>query len=235
MKTDILQRTVNFPLKVFRSVKRRIKGQPGDFLRQVSGVIHVGANAGQEKETYARHNLDVIWIEPIPEVFAQLKAGLENFPRQRALRALVTDKDNEEYTFHIASNDGQSSSIFELELHKDIWSEVYFEKSIQLKSVSLTTLTERENIDVSKYDALIMDTQGSELLVLSGAERLLDGFKYIKTEVADFEIYKGCCQLKDIENFLAKHGFKEFSRSEFAARTAGGACYDIIYQNSSRR
>ncbi len=230
MKTYTLKQIAAFALRVLRFAKRALKNPPDAFLRDVSGVIHIGANAGQEKEIYARYNLDVIWVEPIPEVFLRLKSGLEKFPRQQAYQYLITDRDNEEYTFHIANNEGQSSSIFELELHKDIWSEIYFEKSIQLKSVSLTTLIKRESIKIDKYNALIMDTQGSELLVLKGAESLLRGFKYIKTEVADFEIYKDCCQLKDIEDFLSKQGFKEFSRNKFASRAEGGSCYDIIYR-----
>lgn len=235
MKMNILKQVAIFPLRLFRSARYRLKKNPDAFLRRVSGVIHVGANTGQEKELYARHNLDVVWIEPIPEVFSQLKAGLKEFPRQQAYQYLITDRDDEEFIFHIANNDGQSSSILELELHKDVWSEIYYEKSIQLKSLSLTSLVEKENIEIDKYDALIMDTQGSELLVLKGAESLLDGFKYIKTEAADFEVYKGCCQLKDIENFMGKRGFKEFSRKRFAYRIKGGNCYDIVYRRASDR
>lgn len=230
MKTDILKQAAAFPFRAFRFAKRMAGLTPDAFLRRVSGVIHVGANTGQEKEIYARHNLDVVWIEPIPEVFAELKAGLEDFPRQQAYQCLVTDKNGEEYTFHIANNEGQSSSIFDLDLHKDIWAEIYYEKSIQLKSLTLTALVEREGIEIGNYDALIMDTQGSELLVLKGAESLLKNFRYIKTEVADFEIYKGCCQLKDIESFLGKHGFKEHNRSKFATRAEGGDCYNIVYR-----
>ena len=36
------------------------------YLKRVTGVIHVGANAGQERELYASFHLDVVWIEPIP-------------------------------------------------------------------------------------------------------------------------------------------------------------------------
>ena len=60
----------------------------------------------------------------------------------------------------------------------------------------------RERIDRARYDALVMDTQGSELLVLRGAEPVLEHFRFIKTEVPDFEAYAGCAQLDDIERFL---------------------------------
>jgi hypothetical protein len=43
------------------------------YLRKVRGVIHVGANEGQERDLYAAFGLNVIWIEPIPEVFQVLR------------------------------------------------------------------------------------------------------------------------------------------------------------------
>ena len=43
---------------------------PDDFLRDVTGVVHVGANTGQERDKYARHGLSVIWVEPIPDIYA---------------------------------------------------------------------------------------------------------------------------------------------------------------------
>lgn len=224
-----------FPIRLVRFARRAFEKKPDAFLRRVSGVIHVGANAGQEREIYAGHNLDVVWIEPIPEVFSELKANLKKFPRQQAYRYLITDRDDEEYTFHIANNQGQSSSILELDLHKDIWAEIHYEKAILLKSITLSSLVRAEKIKINKYDALIMDTQGTELLVLKGAEGLLSRFKYIKTEAADFEVYKGCCRVEDIADFLGKRGFKEFSRHQFAYRNEGGACYDIVYKKSVGR
>ena len=44
-------------------------------------------------------------------------------------------------------------------------------------------LLEREGIDPQRYDALVMDTQGSELLVLRGAEPL--GFGHAVTRAAE--------------------------------------------------
>ncbi len=232
MKLNKLLKIKELPAKLRRFVKRGFKRAPDAFLRRVSGVVHVGANTGQERFVYSHFNLPVIWIEPIPEVFEQLKTNLEDFPRQEAYQYLVTDLDGSEYQFHIADNDGQSSSILDFDLHRDIWAEIGFEKSIPLKSITLSTLIEAENIEIIKYDALIMDTQGTELLVLKGAENLLHRFKYIKTEAADFEIYKNCCQVEDLEYFLGKHNFKEITRTKFAARKEGGNCYDIIYKKS---
>ena len=200
------------------------------FLARVSGLIHVGANTGQEREQYARHNLDVVWIEPIPEIFAELQRNLERFPKQHAFEYLIADEDDEEHVFHIANNHGASSSMLALNLHKEIWPDIDYQESIVLKSTTLASLVKRENLDLNKYQALVMDTQGTELLVLKGASDLLKGFSYIKTEATDFECYTGCCTVAEIEQFLTRHGFRECRRNKFAFRKGVGACYDILFR-----
>lgn len=81
------------------------------FLRAARGVVHVGANTGQERELYAHFQLDVLWIEPLSDVFTALERNIRAFPRQRALRARVTDRDDGEYAFRVANNRGQSSLL----------------------------------------------------------------------------------------------------------------------------
>ena len=213
--------------------RKYLSTDPNRFLQEVSGVIHVGANIGQERYRYGQYGLRVIWIEPIPAVFRMLKANIEGLPRQRAFECLVTDRDGAEYPFHIANNNGKSSSILDLKLHRDIWPEVGYRETIALKSLTLTSLLQRERIDPAEYDALILDTQGSELLVLQGAAPLLRHFKYVKTEAPDFESYAGCCRLDDIDSFLAQHGYREFSRVKFASRAEGGSYYDIVYRRQT--
>jgi FkbM family methyltransferase len=215
---------------LLRRVQIALNGDPDEFLKHVSGVIHVGANHGQERDLYERHDLCVLWIEALPEAFEILRGTLEGYPRQIALQALVTDQDDAEYAFHVANNEGQSSSILDLKHHKDIWPHVSYERTVTLRSTTLDALVEARHIDATRYDALILDTQGSELLVLRGAARHLSRFRYIKTEVADFESYAGCCQLADIARFMTAHGFREYSRRRFAQRDQGGSYYDIVYE-----
>jgi FkbM family methyltransferase len=216
-------------MKLLRRLRRLFAPDPNRFLRSARGVIHVGANVGQERELYRRHGLEVLWIEPIPDVFARLSANIAAFPQQRALQRLVTDRDEAAYEFNVANNDGESSSILALKEHRDVWPKVQFTRTITLSSTTLATLLARERIDLARYDALVMDTQGSELLVLRGAEPVLAHFKFIKTEVPDFEAYEGCAQLADIDRFLRDRGYEELARNRFASRPGGGHYYDVVY------
>lgn len=215
-----------------RKIKKLFKKDKNKFLKGANGIIHIGANSGQERGVYDKYGLHVIWIEPIQEIFDNLQKNIESYPKQTAYKELITDCNDKEYDFHIANNEGGSSSIFDFKDHKDIWPEVVFERSIKLKSITLPSLIEKQGIDIGQYQVLLMDTQGSELLILKGAQTLLKNFKFIKTEVADFEAYEGCCQLNELEEFMKKNGFREFIRTEMAKHKRGGKYYDIVYKKS---
>jgi len=225
------------PLDAFRKVLRcglaHLRRDPDRFLWRVNGVLHVGANIGEEARRYNALGLNVLWVEPIPEVFGRLQANIAPYSNQRALQALLTDKNGAHYTFHIANNDGASSSILELHLHIDIWPMVTYDRSISLESATLCSLASDHGLDLSLYPALVIDTQGSELLVLRGAEAILHNFKYIKTEVADFESYVDCCQLQELKAWLFTRGYREFSRKAFATHPNGGHYYDVVFRRGA--
>jgi FkbM family methyltransferase len=211
----------------------RRTGQDRDaaYMRQLRGVIHVGANTGQERAHYNQYGLRVLWIEPVPEVFAQLQANLDGMAGQSALCALIADQEGREVDFHVASNDGLSSSMLELGRHKEVWPEVKYQRTLKLRTTTLDAML-RDGIiaPVDAFNGLVMDTQGSELMVLRGATELLRRIDFVKTEAADFESYVGCCQLDELGAFLGKHGFAEMRRHRFANRPGLGAYYDVVFQ-----
>lgn len=218
---------------VTKRVRRLVKmrdGDPNEFLRSCSGVVHVGANTGQEAQFYDEFGLSVLWIEPIPEVFAALERNIERYPRQRALNELIVDVDGTEVTLHVANNQGASSSILDLHQHKDIWPEVDFVRDIQCAAVTLPTALRKAAIDASAYDALIMDTQGSELSVLKGASEMLHLFRYIRTETADFEAYRNCATVDSIDAYLVAHGFSQVRKDEVVRHKDGGAYFEVLYE-----
>jgi hypothetical protein len=75
----------------------------------------------------------------------------------------------------------------------------------------------------------VLDTQGSELLILKGAEHTLGFIDVITTEVADFESYKDCARLEQIAGFLSSHGFREYCREELDRHPTGRWYYEITY------
>ncbi|WFU39425.1 FkbM family methyltransferase [Bradyrhizobium sp. CB82] len=216
--------------RLHRYIYRRLYGDPNSYLELCSGVIHVGANAGQERDLYARHKLKVVWIEAIPEQFEALRQNIRSLPEQRAINALIADTDGKSYTFHVSNNDGLSSSILDLRGHKDIWPDVHYVRDITINSSTLKTALEMWRIDPGQYNALVLDTQGSELLVLRGAEELLGQFKFIKAEAADFESYRNCATVDQLCSYLKSFGFRVNREDRFAKRASGGAYFDILFE-----
>ncbi len=216
-----------------RWLRGKYRPTDGDaFFCDVHGVVHIGANTGQERFFYLANSICVLWVEPIPDVFQKLAHNLQNFTDQKALNYLISDIDGQQIDFHVTDNGGESSSIFQLEKHKLLWPEVKHAQTIKLLTSRLDTMIAKENVDIGKYQALVIDTQGAELLVLKGAESIIQCFKYIKLEVADFESYSGNCTLEEINDFMKKHHFIEHSRTEFAQHEVG-SYFDITYKRSS--
>ena len=217
------------PLQKLRNLFYKKASGVDSFLPQASGVVHIGANTGQERDLYARYGLDVIWVEPIPDVFAELQRNIATHARQAAYRYLLTDKDDEDTSLNIANNNGAASSIFDIGELSEIWPEIDYTSKVNMKSTTFASFVTKESIDLSDYDTLVMDTQGSELMVLKGAGALLSNFRFIKTEAADFEAYIGCCQLKELSAYLSGFGFREVIRTPFPVSATNGTYYDVLY------
>ena len=218
------------PQNWFFSKKIIPLGHVDAFLNDVCGVIHIGANVGQERSHYADLDIRVVWVEPIPNVFQVLKRNLGNFHKQRAYNYLLTNQDGVCHELKIANNGGESSSIFELAGHKNLWPSIHYVETMNIFGTTLQSMIERENINISDFQALVVDTQGSELMVLQGAGDLIKRFRYIKLEAADFESYEGCCQIGDLGNYLKNFGFDEVQRVKFAG-TGFQNYFNLIYAN----
>jgi len=169
------------PVKYFKSLAYRLAGLRQDsnyFLDSVTGVIHIGANLGQERSLYSSKNLAVLWVEPIPAIYERLVENLSCFPGQRAAQALLLDREGVTVQLNIASNEGASSSVFLFKHHQSIWPDVEFVDQLLMESQTLPGLLRQLQLQMSDYQALVMDTQGSELLILKGSLSILDQFKY---------------------------------------------------------
>lgn len=204
---------------------------PDRFLKGGRGVIHIGANKGQERELYSGYGLKVVWIEPIPDIFRELQSNIAGFPDQAAYNALIAEKDGIQYQFHISDNEGSSSSI--LEANRELvyeWKTVNFPTSIELESLSLPTFLRSNAIDVASYDMLVLDTQGAELMILRGAQEILRQFRYVQCEAVNYEVYSGCCLLADLDAYMSKQGFRQTGRFVLSRAAKGGRQWDVLYR-----
>jgi FkbM family methyltransferase len=204
----------------FREIKEKYGINP-------KGVVHVGANYGQEAKDYNDNGVeDVIWIEANPQNMDILISNLSAYPNFNpllVLNACVSDKDDQDVQFHISNNEGQSSSILDLEYHKIAHQEVFYTETINLKTTTLNTLFKK--FDLSKFTFLNADIQGAELLMLKGATDVLQYFDCLYLEVNEKELYKGCGLIGEIDEFVKDFGFSRV-QTEWCGNFGWG---DAIY------
>lgn len=173
------------------------------------GVLHLGANTGQEASEYARLGIKtVIWVEALPDIYERLLLHLKSFPGQSALQACLSDRDGEEVSFNVASNDAQSSSFLEFGTHAKEHPTVKFIRKVPLVTSRIDTVLTQRGIELEGSEWMLnADLQGAELLAMRGLGRFWSHFRYAYIEVNEKELYVGCPLVQDINEYLGTHGF----------------------------
>lgn len=170
-----------------------------------NGIIHIGAHAMEERQDYFNKGVcNVIWIEANPALSKQNKQNISH--TEKVFEFAASDTDGEVYDFNLTNN-GQSSSILELGLHKHHHPHVHVTETIKVTSKRIDTLLAEESIDINCYNFVNLDIQGAELLALKGFGDLLKDVKYIYTEVNTNYVYKNCCLIEELDDYLSLFGF----------------------------
>jgi len=189
-----------------------IEGLAKKYRFEPKGVLHIGANVGEERNTY--HNLKVdrvVWIEAMPNIYERLKQNIARYPNQEALNYCIGDVEGKHIPFNVANNGSQSSSILELGTHSQVHPEVKYIDKVMMKMRRIDKLDH----DWSGLDFLNIDLQGAEMMALKGMGDVLDQFKYAYLEVNWRELYKGCALFDEVVLFMKSKGFvyKEAQKS----------------------
>ena len=170
------------------------------------GILHVGAHMCEERALYNSISVgdnDILWIEAIRETVTYVKTVNDNI---NIIQSVITDKDDEELSFMITNNK-ESSSIFNFGTHAIEHPQIFEIERRQLKSITLNTLFERNNISYDRYDFINIDIQGAELKALKGAMCILPHIKAIYAEVNEKMLYEGAGLLPELDEYLATFNF----------------------------
>ena len=174
---------------------------------KIKGVLHIGAHKCEELVAYKKEGMDdhhIIWVEGNPDLVKWLN---RMFRKRRVYHYLISDKDNQEVTFNIASN-GESSSILEFGSHTKHHPHIRFTKKMKLKTKTIKTMYKEKKIPDDFANFLNIDIQGVELQALKGMGDLLNNFDYLYLEVNEEQLYKDCALVGEIDEYVEKFGFK---------------------------
>tara|TARA_B100000900_G_C20557220_1_gene707309 strand:+ start:433 stop:1050 length:618 start_codon:yes stop_codon:yes gene_type:complete len=190
-------------------------------IKPINGILHVGAHECEEQDAYSKIGIGidkVIWIDAMKDKVDKYKnIGYNIF------NLVISDKDNEDCDFNITNN-GQSSSILQLDKHKDYYPHIIVTQTLKMKTSRLDTFINNNNIDMTKYNFINLDIQGVELRALKGLGDYINNIDYIYTEVNRETLYKNNDLINDIDNYLNKYGFSRVL-TEFTQQNWGDAFY----------
>jgi FkbM family methyltransferase len=186
----------------------------------IKGAIHIGAHMAEEKTWYNSNQItSVIWIEANPSYEEKIKQIVGD----DIVIISGVGKEKGKFKFNI-SNNGQSSSLLELDLHRRHHPDVVYVDSIEIEVNKMSDIIENYNIDMNQYNFLNLDIQGSELDALFGFESYLNKIDYIYTEVNTNFLYRDCALIGDIDEYLKKYSFERV-RTEITHWEWGDAFY----------
>ena len=170
------------------------------------GVIHIGAHKMEERKDYLASNInDIIWIEANPKLVEHNLPLISD--SESIFQYAISNQDDQIYDFHLTNN-GESSSILDLHLCKIHHPHIHITETIKVNSKRMDTLIRENSINIKNYDFINLDIQGAELLALKGFGDALSSVKYIYTEVNPNYIYKDCCLINEIDEFLSDFSFE---------------------------
>lgn len=193
------------------------------------GILHCGANRAQELQSYLDNGIEeVIWVEAIKGVYDELREIIKPYPKQIALHACVSDKNNEDIVFNISNNECQSSSMFDFGEHLSLHPTVRYIQTEKMRTIRLDKLL--SDYDMRDFDFLNFDLQGAELLALKGMGAMLSYFNYCYLEINERETYKGAALIGEVESFLNGYGFVRVETSKLV----GGCWGDCLFIHKSK-
>ena len=189
-------------------------------------ILHIGAHYCEERADYGKHGFSdsrVTWVEGDPETARHAR---QLYPQATILDAVVSDISDQVLDF-VITNNGQSSSILELDEHKKEHPDVKEVGRRKVTTITVDELLQKNGIPVHEIEFVNIDIQGAELLALKGALKVLYYAQYLYLEVNQKPLYKGCALLPELDAFLLAHGFQRVEIS-MTAHGWGDALYEKI-------
>ncbi len=178
-------------------------------MHGIDYVLDVGANRGQfTMELFAAgFGGTVLSFEPLPQVHDSLSKAAAAYGGRWQVGPRVALGDEEaDVTFYLAANTASSSLLKLSEDLVDIAPQTAPSGTINVRVRRLDQILSELGLTARRL-FLKMDTQGSELRILQGAEGALGAIQGVMTEMSVSTLYEDQPLFRDIDGYLVDHGF----------------------------
>lgn len=168
-------------------------------------LIDVGARGGLDQRWEPYHDLmEVIAFEPDPEECAALNS--RRYPYSiRFLPVALGANDGEKATLHVCRKPG-CTSLFQP--NAELCSKYHYKENMEVTGEHPIAISRMDTTCGNfQPDAIKIDTQGTELDILRGSGRLLDGALAVELEVEFVPLYIGQPLFSDVDAFMRQQGF----------------------------
>src|SRR6266571_5183105 len=180
----------------------------------IRGVVHVGANDGKELAWYITKNYrPVLAFEPHPQAFIELR---KHYWNHALLWNLALGAENGSLKLNIPEDgDTEKSSKYKtIPTEGHDWTKVRVGSSIEIPLFRFDSWVQNGGIDLSPFNALVIDVQGMELEVLQGFGNYLDKFTLLIVECSEKPVYEGEASTAEVVQWLGVRGYTPISSSE---------------------
>ena len=188
--------------------------------KNITGIIQVGANIGQEIPILTKYAKNIYLFEPLTEAFNTLKENISKYKNIKIFKFALGEKDEMKKINISNTNFSASSSFLKPSLHLEYFPEIEFDsyEEVQIKRF--------DSID-SKFVAnfLILDVQGFELNVIKGFGENIKNIDFIYTEVSIEELYENSVLIQELDIELNKLGFIRTNTKLASNKPQGDAVY----------
>jgi FkbM family methyltransferase len=193
-------------------------------------ILDVGANIGQSIEAFRSWfpNAYIHSFEPSPEIFARLKTKVANLPNVSCWNIALGSEPAD-----LPLNENRMPEWSSLLPIDRAWGKVEKQTMVPVRTVDEFC----DEHGIKQIDALKSDTQGFEIEVLRGAQRMLQEGRvgFVFCEVLFTPLYTGVPPFTRICDFLMERGFSLVSFYSFSYTRTGIADWaDVLFIHNSR-
>jgi FkbM family methyltransferase len=168
-------------------------------------LVDVGARGGIDPRWRPFHDrLSVIAFEPEAEECARLRQ--RQYPYKiEFLPVALGARNNESATLYITRQPGCSST---LRPHAELCQRYEYGPQLEVVATQSITLQRMDSVLTTQPHMIKVDTQGTELHILQGAGRLLEGCLAVEAEVEFDQQYVDQPVFADVDAFMRSQGFR---------------------------